>query len=66
MRKKYTMKEFKEMFDKAKMEVLSNPTEGGNHGDMSPDKIAKMNFSLMLSGMIIFDALEKKLFKEEN
>ena len=66
MEKKYTIKEFKKMFDKAKMEVLSNPTEGGNHGDRSPEEIAQMNFNLMLSGMIIFDALEKKLFKEEN
>lgn len=66
MEKKYTMKEFKEMFDKAKMKVLNNPTEGGNHGDKSPEEIAQMNFGLMLSGMIIFNALEKKLFKEEN
>ena len=66
MQKKYTMKEFKEMFDKAKMEVLNNPTEGGDHGNKNPEEIAQMNFSLMLSGMIIFSALEKKLFKEEN
>lgn len=60
--KKYTMNDFKEMFDKAKMEVLTNPTKGLK-GEESEKAEAKV--SLMLSGMLLFQQLEKELFGDE-
>lgn len=59
--KKYTMNDFKEMFDKAKMEVLADPTKGLKGEDEKGDA----RVSLMLSGMILFRQLEKELFGDE-
>lgn len=63
--KKYTIKEFKEMFDKAVNETLKNPEvknadkKDGNH--LNPEA----KFSCMLAGMILFHTLEENLFGEE-
>ena len=65
MNNKYTMKEFKEMFDKAVIKTLKNPE--GKRADKEDAKHLDENgkFSLMISGMLLFNTLEENLFKNE-
>lgn len=59
--KKYTIEDFKEKYDKAVVEVLQNPA-----GDQNKKKIdIQVEMSLMLSGILLFGMLKKKLFEEE-
>lgn len=65
MNNKYTMKEFKEMFDKAVIETLKNPE--GKRADKEDAKHLneKGKFNIMLSGILLFHTLEENLFKNE-
>ena len=62
MEKKMTMKEFKKLFEDAKYKVLAEPTKNLK---VDEDKRAKIDFSLMLGGMLLFHQLEEELFGEE-
>lgn len=61
MNKKYTLEEFKEMFRKAEMEVLSNPTEGLDIEDGD----GNTKVVLLVAGMLITTKMRKKLFGEK-
>ena len=62
MEKKMTMKEFKKLFDNAKYKVLAEPTKNLK---VDEDKRAKIDFSLMLNGLVLVHQLENELFGEE-
>lgn len=62
MEKKMTMKEFKKLFDNAKYKVLAEPTKNLK---VDEDKRAKIDFSLMLHGLVLVHQLENELFGEE-
>ena len=62
MEKKMTMKEFKKLFEDARNRVLIEPTKGLK---MEKDKEDKVNFALMINGLILFHQLENELFGEE-
>ena len=59
--KKYTTKEFKEIFDKAKLEVIKKDTED-NKKNMD-DQMA--GFVLSMVALNAIGRLEKELFGEE-
>ena len=59
--KKYTMKEFKEIFDKAKLEVIKKDTE--NNQKNIDDQMA--GFMLSMVALNTIGHLEKELFREE-
>ena len=62
MKKKMTMKEFKKLFDDAKNKVLLEPTKNLK---IDENKKSKIDFTLMLNGIILFHQLEEELFGEE-
>ena len=62
MEKKMTMKEFKKLFDNVKYKVLAEPTKNLK---VDEDKRAKIDFSLMLNGLVLVHQLEEELFGEE-
>lgn len=62
MKKKMTMEEFKEKYKKAVEEVLQNPVEDL---DGKEELSAQSQITMMLTGMLLFHQLEKKLFGEE-
>lgn len=59
--KKYTMKEFKEIFDKAKLEVIKKDTEDNKKN--IDDQMA--GFMLSMVALNTIGRLEKELFGEE-
>lgn len=59
--KKYTMKEFKEIFDKAKLEVIKKDTEDNKKN--IDDQMA--GFMLSMVALKTIGRLEKELFGEE-
>ena len=59
--KKYTMKEFKEIFDKAKLEVIKKDTE--NNKKNIDDQMA--GFMLSMVALNTIGNLEKELFGEK-
>lgn len=62
MEKKMTMKEFKELFEDARNRVLIEPTKKLK---VDKDKRDKVDFSLMINGLLLFHQLEEELFGEE-
>lgn len=62
MEKKITMKEFKKLFEDAKNKVLVEPTKNLK---IDENEKAKIDFSLMLGGILLFHQLEEELFGEE-
>lgn len=61
MAKKYTIEEFKEMFDNAKKEVLEKTMN--DESKQLDEPMAKLMLSMITMSAIA--DLEKKLFKEE-
>lgn len=62
MKKKMTMEEFKEKYKKAVEEVLQNPVEDL---DGKEELSAQSQITMLLTGLLLFHQLEKKLFGEE-
>lgn len=60
MSKKYTMKEFKEMFDKVKLQVLEEETQ--EHQEKIDNPMA--GFIMSMLSTITVKKLEEKLFGE--
>lgn len=59
----------KQLFESAKHKVLLNPI--GDTSKLTEEtqeklKDGQFNFSMMLSGMVLFNELDKHLFKEED
>lgn len=61
MNKKYTIEEFKKMFDNAKKEVLEKTMN--DESEQVDEPMAKLMLSMITMSAIT--DLEKKLFKEE-
>lgn len=62
MKNKMTMKEFKEKYDEAVVNVLENPVKGLKGEEKAS---VKTQFTMMLTGVLLFKQLEKELFGEE-
>ena len=63
--KTYTYEEIKEIYKNAKIESISNPTKKTGEEELDKEiEDANFQISLMLSGMILFDTLEKNLFEQ--
>lgn len=62
MKNKMTMKEFKEKYDEAVIKVLDNPIKGLKWEEKAS---AKTQITITLTGMLLFQQLEKELFGEE-
>ena len=69
MKKKYTMEEFKEMFDNAKMEaleVIDKKFREAKGMETQPEAKEEMFYLLnSMQNMIAFSELEKILFEEK-
>lgn len=73
MKKKYTMEEFKEMFNKAQMKVIESPLDEGQreylrkqHPEDSAEKMARFQTNQTLAAMMYTNKLYKELFGKED
>ena len=62
MENKITMKEFKEKYDEAVQKVLANPVKGLKGEE---EASSQTQFTMMLTGVLLFHQLKKELFGEE-
>ena len=62
--KSYTYDELKEIYKEAMMKTMDNPT--GTKEEKEEKNSAKLQFSLMLSGLVLFHTMEDNLFGKEN
>lgn len=66
LNKKYTMEDFKEIFDSAVVETLAEPVDDDEMpDDVSDFKKIQFNLQMMLTGTILFSKLRRKIFEEE-
>ncbi len=61
--KTYTYEELKEIYKEAMLKTMDKPT--GDREKKEGEDSAKLQFSLMLSGMIILHTMEDNLFGKE-
>ncbi len=59
----YTYEELKNIYKEAMMKTMENPT--GDRETKEVEDSSKLQFSLMLSGMILFHTMEDNLFGKE-
>ncbi len=62
MKNKMTMKEFKEKYDEAVVNVLENPVKGLKGEE---EASIKTQLVITMTGVLLFQQLEKELFGEE-
>lgn len=69
MNKKYTMEEFKQLFDKAleltKKEIESDIDKSLSDGEHNQSEIAMFKLTNSLQNMLAFSCLKKNLFPKE-
>lgn len=66
--KTYTYEEIKEIYKKATVATLADPMDEKNEKDEERKEKIKnsdMNFTMFLSGMVLFHTLESNLFDQE-